>query len=213
LREALEAPLQKTGASRVGTGAFKTVAGSTTDMESNADYYLGRPFIDSIHVETFSNVRAAWADLLRERIDMLWEVGPEALDSIKDSSNVSLFTFTRRYQHVIVFNTEAPALTANVRRALSYAVDRAAGRCGQNTGPLLPIPRSSPSIRSYLSPCSPGGRALSVSGVSSRRIRSMSELRSKSNGNLPPLASRWTSKALHVTKSSKGPRNISTKRP
>jgi len=145
LREALEAPLQKTGTVRIGTGPFKAVEGSTTNMESNADYYLGRPSIDSIRIEAFSNVRAAWAELLRDRIDMLWEVGPEALESMKDSSTVSLFSFTRRFQHVIVFNTSAPALSAKVRRALSYAVDReAVVRAGLNTygvastGPIWP---------------------------------------------------------------------------
>jgi peptide/nickel transport system substrate-binding protein len=126
LTEALEAPVQKAGTSPVGTGPFKAIAGSMTDLQSNGDYYLGRPHIDSIHVETFSTVRAAWAELLRDRIDMLWEVGPDALESMKDSSTVSVFSFTRKFQHVIVLNTEAPSLPANVRRALSYAVDRAA---------------------------------------------------------------------------------------
>ncbi len=125
LAEALEAPLQRSGASAIGTGPFKVVPGSTTDLESNKDYYLGRPTIDMIHVQPYPNVRAAWADLLRDQLDMLYEVGPDAVDSMKGSNRASLFTFTRRFQHVIVFNPAAKQLTPTVRQALSYAVDRA----------------------------------------------------------------------------------------
>ena len=124
LREALEAPLQKVGQVPVSTGPYSVVRGSTTDMESNKSYYLGRPLIDRISVENYPNVRAAWADLLRERIDVLYEVGPDAMDSMKDSKTASLFMITRPFQHVIVFNPAARQLTAKVRRALSYAIDR-----------------------------------------------------------------------------------------
>jgi peptide/nickel transport system substrate-binding protein len=127
LYEALEATVRKPAPTVIGTGPFAVVGGSTTDMTANADYYLGRPEIDRIHVEAYPNVRAAWADMLRDRLDMLWEVGSEALDSMKDSTTVSLFTYTRHYQHVVVFNTKAPALrSASVRQALSLAIDRGA---------------------------------------------------------------------------------------
>jgi ABC-type transport system substrate-binding protein len=126
LQEALEAPLQKPGPGLIGTGPFKVVAGSPANIESNRAYYLGPPNIRTIEFETYPNVRAAWADLLRDRIDMLYEVGPEAIDSIKGSNTASLFTFTRRYQHVIVFNPAVKRLSARVRQALSYAIDRPA---------------------------------------------------------------------------------------
>ena len=126
LYESLEATVRKPVANVViGTGPFAVVGGSTTEMTANVDYYLGRPSIDRIHVETYPSVRAAWAEMLRDRIDMLWEVGSEALDSMKDSTTVSLFTYTRHYQHVVVFNTRAPALRSpSVRRALNLAIDR-----------------------------------------------------------------------------------------
>jgi ABC-type transport system substrate-binding protein len=127
LREALEAVLRKPGETVVSTGAFAVVGGSTTEMRANADYYLGHPAIDRIHVETFPSVRAAWAEMLRNRIDMLWEVGTDALDSMKNSNTVSLFTYTRHYQHAMAFNASVPALRSKeVRRALNLAVDRAA---------------------------------------------------------------------------------------
>ena len=127
LQEALEAPLQKPAATVVSTGPFTVVSDSTTDLRASADYYLGRPKIDRIHVETYPSVRTAWAEMLRDRLDMLWEVGSDALDSMRNSSTISLFTYTRHYQHVIVFNTQAPALKSpEIRRALNFAVDRAA---------------------------------------------------------------------------------------
>ena len=70
-----------------------------THSSANASYYLGKPAIEHIDVTTYPSVRAAWAELLRDRIDMLWEVGPDALDSMTSSSSVSVFTYTRRYQY------------------------------------------------------------------------------------------------------------------
>jgi len=127
LIEALEASVQKPGRSIVGTGPFAVVPGSTTDMRANATYDQGKPAIGAIHVQTYPSVRAAWAEMLRDRLDMLWEVGSGALQSMKNATNVSVFTFTRRYQHIIVFNPEAPTLRdPEIRRALNFAIDRAA---------------------------------------------------------------------------------------
>ena len=65
--------------------------------------------------------------MLRDRLDMLYEVGSEALDSMHNSSTISLFPYTRHYQHVIIFNPMAASLRAPaVRRALSFAIDRTA---------------------------------------------------------------------------------------
>jgi peptide/nickel transport system substrate-binding protein len=123
LFESLEATIQKTNG--VSTGAFKTAANETTELLSNDDYYLGAPTLKRIHVETFPSIRTAWAEMLRDRIDMLWEVGSDALDSMQNSSTVALFTYTRRYQYVLVMNPKAPALASPaIRRALSQGIDR-----------------------------------------------------------------------------------------
>jgi len=127
LQEGLEATILKRGASVLSTGPYAVDSNSTTQMRASNDYYLGRPQIDLIQVATYPSVRSAWADMLRDRVDMLWEVGSEALDSMKNSSTVSVFTYTRHYQHVIVFNQHTPALhSAAVRRALNFAIDRKA---------------------------------------------------------------------------------------
>src|SRR5437762_2051435 len=119
------APFRKPGPVIVGTGPFMVVPDSTTEMRSFPDYYLGAPAIDRLVVSNYTSVRAAWADMLRDRIDMLYEVGTDALDSMIGSNNVTLFTFTRHYQYTLAFNPKsAPLRPRELRRALSWAIDR-----------------------------------------------------------------------------------------
>jgi peptide/nickel transport system substrate-binding protein len=123
LVESLDAQVQKPNGT--ATGPFKTVPNSTTEIVSNEEYYLGPPNLQRIHLESFPSIRTAWAEMLRGRIDMLWEVGPDALPSMQNASTASIFTFTRRYQYVIILNPQAPALkSAAVRRGLSMGVNR-----------------------------------------------------------------------------------------
>ncbi|HMF96110.1 MAG TPA: ABC transporter substrate-binding protein [Vicinamibacterales bacterium] len=125
LIEALEAPISKPGSS-IGTGPFAAVPGSTSELRANADYYGGRPVISEIHVENFPAVRTAWAKLLRDELDMLYEVNADALSSLEHSANVAVFTFTRRYQYALALNKKSEALRpVEVRRALNIALDRA----------------------------------------------------------------------------------------
>jgi peptide/nickel transport system substrate-binding protein len=127
LYEALEATVRKSGASGAGTGPFATVPTNTTELQPNEGYYLGRPQVSRIVLSNYPTVRAAWADLLRDRLDMLYEVGIDALDSMQRSSSVSVFTVSRPYQHVVLLNTQSPVLrSAELRRALNLAVDQTA---------------------------------------------------------------------------------------
>jgi len=142
----LEVPIPKPGAPTVGTGAYVLPdPKSLTELRGNDNYYLGRPAIDRVLVTAFPSVRAAWAELLRGRIDMLWDVGTDALESLETSTNVSMFTYTRRYQYILAFNTMSAALPQPLRRALNMAVDKAAlvrealnGRGLVSTGPVWP---------------------------------------------------------------------------
>jgi ABC-type transport system substrate-binding protein len=96
-----------------------------TAFDANANYYLGKPEIKHIDVTTYPTVRAAWAELLRDRIDWLWEVGPDAVDSMTSSSSVAMFTYTRRYQFALAFNPSASAVRSrDVRSGLNAAIDR-----------------------------------------------------------------------------------------
>ncbi len=126
LSEALDFPIEKPGASGVGTGPFSFASGQgTIEMKANNDYYLGRPIIQRIVMQSYPTVRAAWAEMLRGKVDMLYEVGSDALDSLGASSQVGVYTFPRAYTYVIVLNARRPALAPGaVRQALASAIDR-----------------------------------------------------------------------------------------
>jgi peptide/nickel transport system substrate-binding protein len=125
IQEGLEGSIVRPGTPPIGTGPYTGTPGSMTAFEANGRYYLGKAAISHIDVTTYPTVRAAWAELLRDRIDLLWEVGPDALDSITSSSSVSVFSYTRRYQFVLTFNPSAKALRSkDVRRGLNAAIDR-----------------------------------------------------------------------------------------
>jgi peptide/nickel transport system substrate-binding protein len=126
LLESLEATIKKPGAPSIGTGPFAlTGPTSSNEMRANADYYLGKPTIDRIVVTSYPSVRSAWAEMLRNNIDMLYEVGADAASSMQEATNVSTFSFVRSYQYVIILNVRAPKFSSpNVRRALNAAINR-----------------------------------------------------------------------------------------
>jgi peptide/nickel transport system substrate-binding protein len=145
--EALETPIRAADQSRAGTGPFQPAGPeSPSELRANQRYYLGRPNIDRVVVNTYPTVRAAWAEMLRDGIDMLYDVGTDALDSLGGSNKISVFTYLRHYQYVLILNTRNPALHAPVmRQALSRAIDRdALVRDGLNghgipsSGPIWP---------------------------------------------------------------------------
>jgi peptide/nickel transport system substrate-binding protein len=126
LVEAFEVSIRKPGKTTVGTGPF-VLAGTASEPEirANTDYYLGRPIIDRIVVTNFPRGRSAWAEMLRNNIDMLYDVGPDAAPSLQQATTVSTFNFTRPYQYVVALNVHLPKFkSAAIRRALNMAIDR-----------------------------------------------------------------------------------------
>ena len=76
---------------------------SPTELRANNQYYLGRPIIDRLAVNTYPTARAAWAEMLRDHLDMLYEVGTDALDSLERSNKIQVFTYLRHYQYALDF--------------------------------------------------------------------------------------------------------------
>lgn len=142
-----ETQVTKPGNRTIGTGPFRDSGRRpAVDLPANDDYYLGRPSSSDIAITQYPSVRAAWADLLRDRIDVLYEVPIDALDSLERTSKVSVFAVSRPYQYAIVLNTSSPRLRSSaVRRALNAAIDRPAlvrealgGRGILSAGPVWP---------------------------------------------------------------------------
>src|SRR3954467_15375868 len=122
----LETSISKPGSPLVGTGPFiVTDPKSAAELRANTTYAAGKPGIDRVSFESFPSVRAAWAEMLRGRLDMLWEVAPDALDSLQASTNIAIFTYTRRYQYMLVLNAGKDVFKSRaIRQALNMAVDR-----------------------------------------------------------------------------------------
>jgi len=126
LVESLTISIAKPGAADIGTGPFSAVRSpNSIEMTANEAYYHGRPTIQRIVMRGYPTVRAAWADMLRGKVDMLYDVGLDALDSLQGSSKVSIYTYTRWLPYVIILNMRRPVFrSAEVRRGLNLAVDR-----------------------------------------------------------------------------------------
>jgi peptide/nickel transport system substrate-binding protein len=94
-------------------------------MLANSSYYGGRPLVDRIVFQSYDSVRSAWADMLRGRVDMLYEVGVDAVDSLSLSSQTKVFTFERPYAFLVFLNVRNPKLRDKaLRRSLNAAIDR-----------------------------------------------------------------------------------------
>ena len=131
LMDSLDLPIQKPtepGQPLIGTGPFQvnsSLDGQEVEMVANEAYYAGRPQIDKIVLRRYESIRAAWADMLRGRVDMLYEVGLDAIDLIQPSRNTKLFAFQRPYAYTVILNTRSGVLkNPALRRGLNAAVNR-----------------------------------------------------------------------------------------
>lgn len=145
--EGLDIPVEHPE-SKTGTGPyFASSETSGIELHSNPAYYLGRPLIDRILVTPYASIRAAWADMLRDKMDMVYDIGADALDSLEPSNAVNVFSRLRNYSYVVQFNMRRPVLAnKEFRRQLNAAIDRSAfiaeglGGKGQPTDtPLWPL--------------------------------------------------------------------------
>jgi len=147
LVESLDIDIEKPDAPGVGTGPFVATR-NTADIVMNANdaYYLGPPSISRIVMRSYPTVRAAWAEMLRGQVDMLLEVGLDAIDSLEASSQIAVYKFPRNYAYIIALNTRTSTFhSRELRQALNTAIDRSAlieqalyGHGRPANGPVLP---------------------------------------------------------------------------
>jgi peptide/nickel transport system substrate-binding protein len=133
---------------QIATGSFKVTQSDAQQVSLQAfdRYYRGQPTIAAITITNYPTLRNAWAALMRDETDMLYEVGRDAEEFVEAESRVKTYTFGRPYYNALVFNVRHTILQRNdVRRALNEAVDRKAlitdamkGRGRPADGPLLP---------------------------------------------------------------------------
>jgi len=136
------------GKPQVTTGPFRVTQSDPQQVSLQAfdRYYRGHPSLAAVTITNYPTVRNAWAALMRDETDMLYEVGRDAEEFVQAESKVKTYSFPRPYYNVLVFNQRHPILRrTDVRHALSQAVDREAlireamkGRGRRADGPLLP---------------------------------------------------------------------------
>jgi ABC-type transport system substrate-binding protein len=146
--EGLDLSIQAPEGLLVGTGAFQVQQQlpDRTVLVANPRYQQGPPVLRQLNVKAYASVRSAWADMLRGQLDMLYEVGVDALDSLERSSFVRVFTFQRSYAYVVILNVRRPALRdKQLRQQLNSAIDREeivksvlGGHGRPATGPVVP---------------------------------------------------------------------------
>jgi peptide/nickel transport system substrate-binding protein len=136
------------GKARFGTGPFSLISSSADGivLEANPHYYAGAPAIDRVVVKPFDALRTAWADMLRGKVDFLWEVGPDTAEFLSDRATVEVRSYLSFYAYGVMLNAKKPLFRgAEVRRSLAMAVDRGAvvqqalrGRGVPADGPVWP---------------------------------------------------------------------------
>lgn len=111
----------------IGTGPYEVIEESPDRLllKAAAGYYRGEPEISQVEVQLFPDQRNAWSALMRDEIDMLYEVSRDALQFVRSESSVTVESFPRAYVYLFGLNRAHPALAdARVRQALDRAVDR-----------------------------------------------------------------------------------------
>jgi peptide/nickel transport system substrate-binding protein len=117
------------GSASIGTGAFSVVSLSADELvlAANPNYHGGPPAVDRVVVRSYDALRTAWAEMMRGRLDFLFEVGPDSAEFLSDQRSIDVRTFVGPYANMLLLNSgRAVFRPSNVRRALSLAVDRMA---------------------------------------------------------------------------------------
>jgi len=112
----------------VGTGPFKfkewTKEGQIT-LESNPDYYEGRPYLDKILVKTYADSKEVWVALMRGEVDCAEFIAEKDYEIIKKDPSFKAYAFAADGYYALVYNSEDPLLAdKRIREAIAHAVDR-----------------------------------------------------------------------------------------
>jgi peptide/nickel transport system substrate-binding protein len=125
-------PLTFPNPNPIGTGPFKLVRWEKQQefvLEANEDYWQGRPNLDRVVFEYFSNMGTMLLSLKEGTIDVIpWEIPPTAVDELKENPDIEVVMQPNLYYRWINFNVSGggnPALAVKeVRQALNHAIDR-----------------------------------------------------------------------------------------
>lgn len=117
----------KAGPGSSGAGPFQLMSREPEQIHLRAfkGHFRGEPSIDTVDVLVYPNNRNAWSAMMRGDVDFLFEVAPEALDFIEQSSRTQVKLAMRPYVYTMDMNMRHPILRRReVRVALNRAVNR-----------------------------------------------------------------------------------------
>jgi peptide/nickel transport system substrate-binding protein len=108
-------------------GSFRLVSRNAESVRLEAFKGDERPrsTVDQVDIRLYPDGRNAWSAMMRGEVDVLYEVAPEALDFVEQSSQAQLKSFLRPYVYMLGLNLRHPVLRSRqARLALNYAVNR-----------------------------------------------------------------------------------------
>ena len=117
----------------IGTGPYIVTdweQGSYIILEARPDYHRGKPPIDRIVVQIYSNTDAMVSAFLGGEIDMTGFLPPESLDTITSMPNVKIYEHVGSVKYEIEFNVSTDGNKhiaiddPSVREAIDFAIDR-----------------------------------------------------------------------------------------
>lgn len=127
------AALQKYGPSGivdhpVGTGPFKfvqRVAGQKIELEKNADYWGGAPYLDKVIMSVIPDAQARMAAIKSGEVDFVLEMDPDQAATYRADANISVVFQPSPMSWVWMLNCrQGPTTNKQVRQALNYAWNR-----------------------------------------------------------------------------------------
>lgn len=113
----------------IGSGPFKFAyrkGENEVGLVANKDYYDGRPSLDGVVFSYQPDKEKTWTRLLSGRTDIAQEISPVNFGIMKQYQQRYYFDcYAMPYYAILLYNTTTPPFSdPNVRRALSYAIDK-----------------------------------------------------------------------------------------
>ncbi len=118
------------GANIMGSGPYKLVtwtSGANIELEANADYWDPnlKPKVQSVTLEFLTDTGTITSALVAGELDGLYEVPIATVPALRDATNGKLYYGPSLITSAIVpVNPDSPMGNANIRKALSLAIDR-----------------------------------------------------------------------------------------
>ena len=112
----------------VGTGPLKFKGWKKDQFvafDANDRYFLGRPAFRSLTFREIPELASRIAGLATGEFDIIVDVTPDQIPVFQRYKNLQVQSITLENSHVVVFNSNSPALgDKRLRQALSLAIDR-----------------------------------------------------------------------------------------